>query len=97
MNLPGPDFVHTVMECAKLAFADRELYYGDPKFNDVPLAVLLSDEYVCSVGSTALSVPSRILSLRLWWSICLAIEICSESVLQWNCASSAERRAQEAY
>ena len=42
---PGPDFVHTVVECAKLAFADREAWYGDPEFADVPLAALLSAEY----------------------------------------------------
>lgn len=41
----GPDFVHTVVECAKLAFADREVFYGDPNFRDVPLDVLLSDDY----------------------------------------------------
>ena len=28
----GADFVHTVVECAKLAYADREAYYGDPEF-----------------------------------------------------------------
>ncbi|MBK1667511.1 gamma-glutamyltransferase [Rhodovibrio sodomensis] len=41
----GPDFVHTVTEAAKLAFADRELFYGDPAFVDVPLQTLLSDAY----------------------------------------------------
>jgi gamma-glutamyltranspeptidase/glutathione hydrolase len=41
----GTDFVHTVVECAKLAYADREAYYGDPKFARVPLGELLSDEY----------------------------------------------------
>jgi gamma-glutamyltranspeptidase/glutathione hydrolase len=40
-----PDFVHTVVECAKLAFADRESFYGDPDFVGVPLEVLLSDRY----------------------------------------------------
>ena len=38
-------YVHTVTECAKLAFADREAWYGDPEFVDVPIDVLLSREY----------------------------------------------------
>jgi len=41
----GAEFVHTVVECAKLAFADREAWYGDPRFVDVPLAGLLSAGY----------------------------------------------------
>jgi gamma-glutamyltranspeptidase / glutathione hydrolase len=41
---PGdPALVHTVIECAKLAFADREAFYGDVP--DVPLAALLSPAY----------------------------------------------------
>ena len=40
-----PDFVHVVTECAKLAFADREAFYGDPDFVDVPMQTLLSDGY----------------------------------------------------
>jgi gamma-glutamyltranspeptidase / glutathione hydrolase len=39
------EYVHTVTECAKLAFADREAWYGDPAFVDVPLETLLSREY----------------------------------------------------
>ncbi len=43
---PGSaDFVHTVTECAKLAFADREAWYGDPRATDVPVAGLLSPAY----------------------------------------------------
>lgn len=45
MDPLGPDFVHTVIECAKLAFADREAFYGDPNFNDVPMETLLSKTY----------------------------------------------------
>jgi gamma-glutamyltranspeptidase / glutathione hydrolase len=41
----GPEFIHLQIECAKLAFADREKFYGDPKFNDIPIATLLSDAY----------------------------------------------------
>ncbi len=39
------DYVHTVTEAIKLAMADRDEYYGDPTFVDVPLAQLLSDAY----------------------------------------------------
>jgi gamma-glutamyltranspeptidase/glutathione hydrolase len=39
------EYLHTYLECAKLAFADRERYYGDPEFVDVPLERLLSAEY----------------------------------------------------
>ncbi len=45
MGVGSADFVHTVVECSKLAFADREAWYGDPDFADVPLAELLSPEY----------------------------------------------------
>jgi gamma-glutamyltranspeptidase/glutathione hydrolase len=41
----GADHIHTVVECAKLAFADRESYYGDPRFVDVPVAALLDPAY----------------------------------------------------
>jgi gamma-glutamyltranspeptidase/glutathione hydrolase len=41
----GPEFIHTQVECAKLAYADRETFYGDPAVVDVPMATLLSDAY----------------------------------------------------
>jgi gamma-glutamyltranspeptidase/glutathione hydrolase len=45
MDPLGSEFVHTVVECAKLAYADREAYFGDPNFSTVPLGTLLSDDY----------------------------------------------------
>ena len=45
MDPLGADFVHAVVEAAKLAFADREAFYGDPDFGPVPLGTLLSDDY----------------------------------------------------
>jgi gamma-glutamyltranspeptidase / glutathione hydrolase len=53
----GAEYIHTVVECAKLAFADREAWYGDPRQAEVPLAALLSagyaDERRRLVGSQA--------------------------------------------
>ncbi|NRG17555.1 gamma-glutamyltransferase family protein [Rhizobiales bacterium] len=45
MEPDGPDFAHHVTEAMKLAYADREVYYGDPNFIDVPMGHLLSEEY----------------------------------------------------
>jgi gamma-glutamyltranspeptidase / glutathione hydrolase len=51
------EFVHTVVECSKLAYADREKFYGDPDFVEVPMATLLSDAYNAErrklIGKTA--------------------------------------------
>jgi gamma-glutamyltranspeptidase/glutathione hydrolase len=40
-----PDAIHTTVEALKLALADRDTYYADPLFEDVPLAELLSPAY----------------------------------------------------
>jgi gamma-glutamyltranspeptidase / glutathione hydrolase len=40
-----PQYLHTVIEAVKLAFADRDRYYGDPKFSKIPEQILLSKEY----------------------------------------------------
>jgi gamma-glutamyltranspeptidase/glutathione hydrolase len=45
MDVVGPDFIHLVVECSKLAYADREKFYGDPNFVEVPFETLLSDAY----------------------------------------------------
>ena len=39
------DYVHVLTEAMKLAMADRDEYYGDPNFADVPMDALLSDGY----------------------------------------------------
>ena len=39
------DYIHVLTEAAKLAYADRERYYGDPEFAEVPMRRLLSSEY----------------------------------------------------
>ena len=53
----SPEFIHTVVECSKLAFADRDTFYGDPDFVEVPGKTLLSDAYNAQrralVGATA--------------------------------------------
>ena len=45
MGPASPEYVHHVTEAMKLAFADREAYYGDPDFVKVPLTTLLSEDY----------------------------------------------------
>jgi gamma-glutamyltranspeptidase/glutathione hydrolase len=62
MGASSADFVHTVTEAAKLAFADREAFYGDPDFVNVPMDVLLSDDY--NRARATLIGPSASLELR---------------------------------
>ena len=44
----SPAYIHRLAEALKLAYADRDTYYGDPKFSNVPGDVLLSKEYAAS-------------------------------------------------
>jgi gamma-glutamyltranspeptidase/glutathione hydrolase len=45
MGHNSPQYLHTVIEAVKLAFADRDEYYGDPKFSKIPEETLLSKDY----------------------------------------------------
>jgi gamma-glutamyltranspeptidase/glutathione hydrolase len=45
MGFLSTNYIHLVIEAMKLALADRDEYYGDPLFVNVPLQQLLSDKY----------------------------------------------------
>jgi len=53
------EYLHILIESAKLAFADREAYYGDPLFDKVPLDVLLSKAYAAKRRSLVGEGASR--------------------------------------
>jgi gamma-glutamyltranspeptidase/glutathione hydrolase len=48
MGIGSADAFHTIVEAVKLAYADRDRYYGDPDFVQVPMSALLSDAYAAS-------------------------------------------------
>lgn len=62
MGQGSADYLHTVVECTKLAMSDREAWYGDPAFSDVPLDTLLGEEYTRQ--RRALVGDSAVLTLR---------------------------------
>ena len=45
MKQDSAEYIHTLVEALKLAYADRDTYYGDPRFNKIPIERLLSKEY----------------------------------------------------
>ena len=48
MGHNSTEYVHTVAEALKLAFADRDTFYGDPDFAKVPALGLLSEAYAAA-------------------------------------------------
>jgi len=57
MRVNSARYIHTLTEALKLAYADRDTYYGDPKFSKIPSEELLSmkdaDERRKLIGETA--------------------------------------------
>jgi gamma-glutamyltranspeptidase/glutathione hydrolase len=57
MGFNSSEYIHTITEALKLAYADRDTYYGDPKFNNIPADTLLSKAYAAErrkeIGKTA--------------------------------------------
>jgi gamma-glutamyltranspeptidase/glutathione hydrolase len=45
MGWNSAEYIHKEVEALKLAYADRDTYYGDPKFNHIPEETLLSKSY----------------------------------------------------
>ena len=45
MGHNSPEYIHTVCEALKLVFGDREAYYADPNYSEIPIDGLLSKEY----------------------------------------------------
>ncbi len=45
MRFNSAEYIHTLVEALKLAYADRDTYYGDPKFSKIPMETLLSMKY----------------------------------------------------
>ncbi|HEX3721565.1 MAG TPA: gamma-glutamyltransferase [Nitrolancea sp.] len=46
MGHNSAESLHVLAESYRLAFADRDAYFGDPEFVDVPCDLLLSEEYI---------------------------------------------------
>jgi gamma-glutamyltranspeptidase/glutathione hydrolase len=70
----SPRYIHLVTEAMKLGFADREAYFGDPDFMDVPLDILLSSDYArrrragisLDKAATELPLPGEVGRVRPW-------------------------------
>ncbi|MCH9010999.1 MAG: gamma-glutamyltransferase family protein [Chloroflexi bacterium] len=60
MGHNSPQYIHTVLEAVKLAFADREAYYGDPDFVTVPTDGLLSKQYAAERAKLIDAAKARV-------------------------------------
>jgi gamma-glutamyltranspeptidase / glutathione hydrolase len=48
LGFNSADYIHKLVESLKLAYADRDTFYGDPRFSRIPAEVLLSKSYAAS-------------------------------------------------
>lgn len=100
MDPNGADFVHVVAEAMKLAYADREVYYGDPAFSEVPMDALLSAEYAAErrklIGATASRdlLPGRIAGFEAQRDLTLGLldQLGSGAVYEPTMAHLSERK-----
>lgn len=76
-------YLHTWLEAAKLAFADREQYYADPRFVHVPLDALLSPSYA-EIRRKLIDVNQASRSHRPGDPRNAQALLSPESVFQWN-------------
>jgi gamma-glutamyltranspeptidase/glutathione hydrolase len=59
VDVCGPEFVHRIVEGTKLAMADREAWYGDPRFTEDLTAELLDPAYAADRRRLVEDTPSR--------------------------------------
>ena len=52
MGHNSADYIHTIVETMKLAYADRDTYYADPDFVEIPAVGLLSKDYAAETRAT---------------------------------------------
>ena len=83
LKLNSAEYIHTLVEALKLAYADRDTYYGDPKFNKIPTETLLSKEYAAE--------RRKLIANRPRWSSAPARSATSRRSIRSTPRSSATR------
>jgi hypothetical protein len=90
MGHDSPDYIHTVTEAMKLAYADRDTYYADTAFVKVPAAGLLSKDYA---KARAALIDPKAASTSFIAGDPLKFDSCGEGVAVHANVQPARRRA----